>query len=157
MSSKANTRCQQLPNDKAIFIVLASKQWVGVYSHHFISSGTVNRKQIFVFPPQLSTTVSCNGVSRFRRAVLREGLQTFRWVVCDKHHLLAYPLIHAWLAPKPKSLPDIADFLPMKCDACQEIFCKDHVTYANHKCTSSYKKVINKSLHFVDRYWLNYG
>ncbi|KAM9784926.1 AN1-type zinc finger protein 2A isoform X2 [Syngnathus typhle] len=32
------------------------------------------------------------------------------------------------------------DFLPMKCDACQEIFCKDHVTYAHHKCTSSYKK-----------------
>uniref|UniRef100_A0A3B5A0F6 Zinc finger AN1-type containing 2A n=1 Tax=Stegastes partitus TaxID=144197 RepID=A0A3B5A0F6_9TELE len=32
------------------------------------------------------------------------------------------------------------DFLPMRCDACQEIFCKDHITYANHKCTSSYKK-----------------
>uniref|UniRef100_A0A8C6TE45 Zinc finger, AN1-type domain 2A n=1 Tax=Neogobius melanostomus TaxID=47308 RepID=A0A8C6TE45_9GOBI len=32
------------------------------------------------------------------------------------------------------------DFLPMKCDACQEIFCKDHITYATHKCTSSYKK-----------------
>ncbi|CAM4348722.1 unnamed protein product [Leuciscus chuanchicus] len=32
------------------------------------------------------------------------------------------------------------DFLPMKCDACEEIFCKDHITYANHKCTSSYKK-----------------
>lgn len=29
----------------------------------------------------------------------------------------------------------------MRCDACQEIFCKDHITYANHKCTSSYKKV----------------
>ncbi|XP_062294570.1 AN1-type zinc finger protein 2A isoform X2 [Scomber scombrus] len=28
----------------------------------------------------------------------------------------------------------------MRCDACQEIFCKDHITYANHKCTSSYKK-----------------
>lgn len=32
------------------------------------------------------------------------------------------------------------DFLPMKCDACEEIFCKDHITYANHKCMSSYKK-----------------
>ncbi|KAL2100774.1 hypothetical protein ACEWY4_002535 [Coilia grayii] len=32
------------------------------------------------------------------------------------------------------------DFLPMRCDACQEIFCKDHITYANHKCNSSYKK-----------------
>uniref|UniRef100_A0A3Q1F1B5 Zinc finger, AN1-type domain 2A n=1 Tax=Acanthochromis polyacanthus TaxID=80966 RepID=A0A3Q1F1B5_9TELE len=33
-------------------------------------------------------------------------------------------------------------FLPMRCDACEEIFCKDHITYANHKCTSSYKKDI---------------
>ncbi|KAJ8246118.1 hypothetical protein GJAV_G00263830 [Gymnothorax javanicus] len=32
------------------------------------------------------------------------------------------------------------DFLPMKCDACEEIFCKDHITYDNHKCTSAYKK-----------------
>ncbi|KAK6476017.1 AN1-type zinc finger protein 2A-like [Huso huso] len=32
------------------------------------------------------------------------------------------------------------DFLPMKCDACGDIFCKDHITYANHKCTSAYKK-----------------
>ncbi|XP_041085593.1 AN1-type zinc finger protein 2A-like isoform X3 [Polyodon spathula] len=32
------------------------------------------------------------------------------------------------------------DFLPMKCDACADIFCKDHITYANHKCTSAYKK-----------------
>uniref|UniRef100_A0A8C7FT07 Zinc finger, AN1-type domain 2A n=1 Tax=Oncorhynchus kisutch TaxID=8019 RepID=A0A8C7FT07_ONCKI len=26
------------------------------------------------------------------------------------------------------------DFLPLRCDACEEIFCKDHITYANHKC-----------------------
>ncbi|XP_078414692.1 AN1-type zinc finger protein 2A isoform X2 [Cetorhinus maximus] len=32
------------------------------------------------------------------------------------------------------------DFLPMKCDACSQIFCKDHISYAQHKCTSSYKK-----------------
>ncbi|XP_066545532.1 AN1-type zinc finger protein 2A isoform X2 [Amia ocellicauda] len=32
------------------------------------------------------------------------------------------------------------DFLPMKCDACQDIFCKDHITYVNHRCTSAYKK-----------------
>ncbi|KAM8825492.1 AN1-type zinc finger protein 2A isoform 1-T1 [Synchiropus picturatus] len=32
------------------------------------------------------------------------------------------------------------DFLPMRCDACQDIFCKDHITYAHHKCSSSYKK-----------------
>ncbi|XP_038838789.1 AN1-type zinc finger protein 2A-like isoform X3 [Salvelinus namaycush] len=34
------------------------------------------------------------------------------------------------------------DFLPLRCDACEEIFCKDHITYANHKCMSSYKKDI---------------
>ncbi|XP_043945701.1 AN1-type zinc finger protein 2A isoform X2 [Protopterus annectens] len=34
------------------------------------------------------------------------------------------------------------DFLPMKCDACEEIFCKDHISYAQHSCTSSYKKDI---------------
>lgn len=28
----------------------------------------------------------------------------------------------------------------MRCDACEGIFCKDHITYACHKCTSSYKK-----------------
>ncbi|GCB77118.1 hypothetical protein scyTo_0019966 [Scyliorhinus torazame] len=32
------------------------------------------------------------------------------------------------------------DFLPMKCDACSHIFCKDHISYAQHKCASSYKK-----------------
>ncbi|XP_067859031.1 AN1-type zinc finger protein 2A isoform X2 [Heptranchias perlo] len=34
------------------------------------------------------------------------------------------------------------DFLPMKCDACAQIFCKDHITYTMHKCTSAYKKDI---------------
>uniref|UniRef100_A0A452GN28 AN1-type domain-containing protein n=1 Tax=Gopherus agassizii TaxID=38772 RepID=A0A452GN28_9SAUR len=32
------------------------------------------------------------------------------------------------------------DFLPLKCDACEEVFCKSHITYDQHKCTSSYKK-----------------
>ncbi|XP_037094402.1 AN1-type zinc finger protein 2A-like [Pollicipes pollicipes] len=32
------------------------------------------------------------------------------------------------------------DFLPVKCDACQNIFCKDHFTYAQHQCPSAYKK-----------------
>ncbi|KAM3915858.1 AN1-type zinc finger protein 2A isoform 2-T3 [Leptodactylus fuscus] len=32
------------------------------------------------------------------------------------------------------------DFLPMKCDACEEVFCKDHITYNQHKCSSAYKK-----------------
>uniref|UniRef100_A0A8C7Q920 Zinc finger, AN1-type domain 2A n=1 Tax=Oncorhynchus mykiss TaxID=8022 RepID=A0A8C7Q920_ONCMY len=36
----------------------------------------------------------------------------------------------------------LTDFLPLRCDACEEIFCKDHITYANHKCMSSYKKDI---------------
>ncbi|XP_030065921.1 AN1-type zinc finger protein 2B isoform X2 [Microcaecilia unicolor] len=32
------------------------------------------------------------------------------------------------------------DFLPLKCDACEHIFCKDHISYAQHSCTSAYKK-----------------
>ncbi|NXY00188.1 ZFN2B protein, partial [Centropus bengalensis] len=32
------------------------------------------------------------------------------------------------------------DFLPLKCDACERIFCTDHVAYAQHDCTSAYKK-----------------
>ncbi|KAM9304900.1 AN1-type zinc finger protein 2B [Gastrophryne carolinensis] len=32
------------------------------------------------------------------------------------------------------------DFLPLKCDACELIFCKDHITYVQHKCSSAYKK-----------------
>ncbi|KAK6976070.1 AN1-type zinc finger protein 2A-like isoform X1 [Biomphalaria glabrata] len=32
------------------------------------------------------------------------------------------------------------DFLPMKCDACSQIFCRDHITYANHSCPDAYKK-----------------
>eukprot|EP00058_Branchiostoma_floridae_P026251 XP_002611741.1 hypothetical protein BRAFLDRAFT_284089 [Branchiostoma floridae] len=32
------------------------------------------------------------------------------------------------------------DFLPMKCDCCEKIFCKDHILYRQHNCESSYKK-----------------
>ncbi|XP_041357276.1 AN1-type zinc finger protein 2A-like [Gigantopelta aegis] len=32
------------------------------------------------------------------------------------------------------------DFLPMKCDACANIFCRDHIQYATHNCPESYKK-----------------
>ncbi|XP_053112819.1 AN1-type zinc finger protein 2B isoform X2 [Hemicordylus capensis] len=32
------------------------------------------------------------------------------------------------------------DFLPLKCDACEQLFCTDHVAYAHHSCTSAYKK-----------------
>lgn len=35
----------------------------------------------------------------------------------------------------------LPDFLPLKCDACERIFCTDHITYAQHDCTSAYKKV----------------
>ncbi|XP_058141672.1 AN1-type zinc finger protein 2A isoform X2 [Dasypus novemcinctus] len=32
------------------------------------------------------------------------------------------------------------DFLPIKCDACEQDFCKDHFTSAAHKCPFAYKK-----------------
>uniref|UniRef100_A0A8C3LQ62 Zinc finger AN1-type containing 2A n=1 Tax=Chrysolophus pictus TaxID=9089 RepID=A0A8C3LQ62_CHRPC len=32
------------------------------------------------------------------------------------------------------------DFLPLKCDACGEVFCKDHIRYEEHSCSSAYKK-----------------
>lgn len=39
----------------------------------------------------------------------------------------------------------LLDFLPLKCDACEQIFCTDHITYAQHNCTSAYKKVSAES------------
>lgn len=32
------------------------------------------------------------------------------------------------------------DFLPMKCDACKKIFCKDHFQYVAHSCTVGISK-----------------
>ncbi|XP_015420472.1 PREDICTED: AN1-type zinc finger protein 2A isoform X3 [Myotis davidii] len=32
------------------------------------------------------------------------------------------------------------DFLPLKCDVCEQDFCKDHFTYAAHQCPFAYKK-----------------
>ncbi|XP_078713366.1 AN1-type zinc finger protein 2B [Lampetra fluviatilis] len=32
------------------------------------------------------------------------------------------------------------DFLPMRCDACELIFCKDHFSYSHHRCASAYRK-----------------
>lgn len=32
------------------------------------------------------------------------------------------------------------DFLPVKCDACSKIFCKDHYPYTAHKCQSCHAK-----------------
>lgn len=32
------------------------------------------------------------------------------------------------------------DFLPMKCDSCSEIFCKDHFSYDNHRCPEAHRK-----------------
>lgn len=47
-------------------------------------------------------------------------------------------------AERPRPSPPAPDFLPLKCDACQQIFCTDHVAYAQHACTSAYKKVSAK-------------
>ncbi|CAH2087974.1 unnamed protein product [Euphydryas editha] len=30
------------------------------------------------------------------------------------------------------------DFLPMKCDACKEVYCSDHFAYVKHECPSPY-------------------
>lgn len=32
------------------------------------------------------------------------------------------------------------NFLPIKCDACQDIFCEEHYSYLNHKCSEAYTK-----------------
>jgi len=32
------------------------------------------------------------------------------------------------------------DFLPMKCDSCAAILCKDHIKYDEHQCPSSHRK-----------------
>lgn len=32
------------------------------------------------------------------------------------------------------------DFLALKCDACEGIFCTDHISYLGHSCPSAYKK-----------------
>ncbi|XP_053413169.1 AN1-type zinc finger protein 2A isoform X1 [Nycticebus coucang] len=32
------------------------------------------------------------------------------------------------------------DFLPLKCDACKQDFCKDHFTCAAHRCPFAFKK-----------------
>ncbi|XKL59475.1 hypothetical protein PGB90_000491 [Kerria lacca] len=34
------------------------------------------------------------------------------------------------------------DFLPVKCDACERIFCSNHMSYTKHNCPSAYKKNI---------------
>lgn len=34
------------------------------------------------------------------------------------------------------------DFLPMKCDACAKLFCKEHIKYTEHNCENAYKKDI---------------
>ncbi|XP_050543985.1 AN1-type zinc finger protein 2A-like [Daktulosphaira vitifoliae] len=31
------------------------------------------------------------------------------------------------------------DFLPVKCDACSNIFCSDHMSYRSHQCQSTFK------------------
>lgn len=34
------------------------------------------------------------------------------------------------------------DYLPMKCDACSQLFCNSHLLYDDHNCSSKYKKDI---------------
>ncbi|XP_046524057.1 AN1-type zinc finger protein 2A isoform X4 [Equus quagga] len=44
----------------------------------------------------------------------------------------------------PPRLPGLRrepDFLPLKCDACKQDFCKDHFTYTAHKCPYAFKKI----------------
>ncbi|KAK9392958.1 AN1-type zinc finger protein 2A [Crotalus adamanteus] len=69
---------------------------------------------------------------------------------------LAKPSASVWLnsgkwASEEMEFPDLGqhccektcrrlDFLPLKCDACKELFCKDHIVYRRHKCSSVYKK-----------------
>ncbi|KAH7731353.1 zinc finger protein [Aphelenchoides avenae] len=35
---------------------------------------------------------------------------------------------------------NLLDFLPMRCDACKEVYCSGHIMYDTHECHSSYKK-----------------
>ncbi|XP_030657128.1 AN1-type zinc finger protein 2A isoform X1 [Nomascus leucogenys] len=35
------------------------------------------------------------------------------------------------------------DFLPVKCDACKQDFCKDHFAYAAHKCPFAFQKDVH--------------
>ncbi|KAK3512100.1 hypothetical protein QTP70_030345 [Hemibagrus guttatus] len=96
--------------------------------------------------------------------------QTLRTNDCDlvddigKKHFIAFlhgnedPIHHSAM-----EFPDLGehcseksckrlDFLPMRCDACEGIFCKDHIIYASHNCTSSYKKV-GCELEEKERFW----
>ncbi|CAJ0921182.1 unnamed protein product [Ranitomeya imitator] len=56
----------------------------------------------------------------------------------DIHHLKDHPFLYNGVSRSRKTL--LRDFLPMTCDACKDVFCKDHITYSQHKCSSSYKK-----------------
>ena len=41
------------------------------------------------------------------------------------------------------------DFLPMKCDGCSQVFCKDHYSYDNHSCPEAYRKNFQVGLEFI--------
>jgi len=41
-----------------------------------------------------------------------------------------------------KLLSISSDFLPMKCDGCASILCKDHIKYDEHQCSSAHRKNI---------------
>ena len=51
--------------------------------------------------------------------------------------------------PPPPSAPIVrccvyscnkVDFIPMKCDACYQIYCKDHLQYEDHKCADTMRR-----------------
>ena len=48
------------------------------------------------------------------------------------------------------------DYLPMKCDACEQLYCKDHLLYDDHSCTSKYKKDIQVALKKKKKNWILY-
>lgn len=98
-----------------------------------------------------SFSPQCHGVSRPGRTLFREILQVPGWVRAFHWMYLPASVLNDKTLKSLLTLPwwkiihliqfYFADFLPMRCDACEAIFCKDHITYASHKCTSSYKKV----------------
>lgn len=99
------------------------------------------RVWIIFLDRQLYNPVIWHGVSWFGRALLWENLQTPGWAPSPTLFLFFFFVKLVWIKLTfIKIIFYNIDFLPMRCDACQDIFCKDHITYANHKCTSAYKK-----------------
>ncbi|XP_042323520.1 AN1-type zinc finger protein 2B isoform X2 [Sceloporus undulatus] len=76
-------------------------------------------------------------VSQLRRKKRRTGLLLLCPSFNPPSSAMEFPDLGAHCSePSCKRL----DFLPLKCDACEQLFCTDHVAYAHHSCTSAYKK-----------------